>query len=198
VGNEVKPETLRRKSRACETLPEFLARMTLVWEERQRRLAEAPKRAVAATQRWNAKARAADPEGYRLRKLEAVNRYAAAHPERLIDKRRRAAERLAVERAARRAMREFDKLRKRAAVDAKHGKRPEGYPKVRQRPLGGAEVVQPTAVADPHVLARAWSSPSPSANSCPEKRSSAALASAFSASLQRSGEGTEKSAVTGL
>lgn len=142
MASELHPETLRKKQLAMESLPEFLARMTLVWEDRQRRLAGALERGAAASRRAIAKAKAVDPEGFRARHLAAAKRYAERHPDRIEDKKRRAA----VKRAAARA----------AARDAKRASQPEGYPKAPQRPARRKPGSQPTAVVPQDSLSRAW------------------------------------------
>ncbi len=108
----LKPETLRKKHLVYETLPQFLARMTLVWEDRQRRLAEAPARAVGAWRRWADKQ---DPEVLKAIRREASARYALRHPERIAAKNRRADERKKAARAAARAERTAQKAAQAAA-----------------------------------------------------------------------------------
>jgi hypothetical protein len=88
MPSELKPETLRKKQLASETLPEFLARMTLVWEQRQRRLASAPARAAEVARQSLARAMERDPEGTRLRRREAVQRFEARHREALLERER--------------------------------------------------------------------------------------------------------------
>jgi hypothetical protein len=82
-STEVKPETLRKKLLAAESLPEFLARMTLVWEERQRRLAVADEKHLAAVRKSIAKKRVVDPVGFNQAHREAQKRYVQRHPDRI-------------------------------------------------------------------------------------------------------------------
>ncbi len=77
------PEYVRKLELSMETLPQFLARMTLVWQERQQRLATADVRHAAASKASAAKRKAADPEAFNRLRREAVARYAAAHPDRV-------------------------------------------------------------------------------------------------------------------
>jgi hypothetical protein len=129
MASELKAETLKKKLLAVETLPEFLARMTLVWEERQRRLAEAPARASAASRRSRQKRLEADPEGVRAREREAQRRYEATNRKALRAREARRRERLAaalavagaLKRAEQQAQREADKARKEAGRAAKRG-----------------------------------------------------------------------------
>jgi hypothetical protein len=204
MASELKAETLRKKLLAAESLPDFLARMTLVWEERQRRLAEAPARASAASRRSFQKRLEADPEGVRARSREAVRRYEATNRKALrarqAQRKERLAAALAVARALRRAekqaQREADKARKVAARVAKrdqasavtptwraargdgghapHGQRPEGYPMV-QREAGELRAVSDLpAVAGHSALTRAWSGQATGASRALEDGCSAA------------------------
>ena len=157
MASELKPDTVKKKRLATETLPQFLARMTLVWEDRQRRLAEAPARAVEATRRANAKL---DPEELKARRRAVSKRYAENHPDRIKEKQRRRAEVISEQRAAERAKKDalkaFEKLRKSAERGAKRANRPEGYPKVQAKPHRSPDASHVAAVARQPDLSRAW------------------------------------------
>jgi hypothetical protein len=165
MASELRPETLHKKRLATESLPDFLARMTLVWEDRQRRLAEAPARAVAAARRWYDKQMQADPEGFRARRLEAVKRYGERHPDRIREKEARRRARKKGESAAK--LEEFHSrvpaLSGATLPDAKRAKRSEGYPKIQTKPHRDGDAAQHAAVARLDDLSRAWSSPASSA-----------------------------------
>lgn len=173
MGTELKPETLRKKQLAAETLPQFLARMTLVWEDRQRRLAEAPARAVEAARRYVSKV---DPETFKARRRAAVARYEAKHPERVKAARSRLSAALAVAKAIKRAevqaQKAADRERKAAERGAKRINRPEGYPKVQAKPHRGPDAAHVAAVARQPDLSRAWFGSAPVDAARPEERSS--------------------------
>jgi hypothetical protein len=177
-------ETLKKKALAFETLPEFLARMTLVWQDRQLRVALAAERAREASRRHADKAKAADPEGFAARRREAVRRCKAKNRAAILERERRNRARLApalavareLVRLEKRLQKQADLERKKAAADAKRGKRREGYPSVRQTQYVGGAVNSAAVPSSPFdALTRALSSPSSSACSRPENRGSSAL-----------------------
>jgi len=200
VASSLKDETLRKKRLATESLPDFLARMTLVWEDRQRRLAEAPARAVGATRRWNEKQREADLEGFLARRREIVRRYGERHPERLRENEARARARKKGESAAKleefqsrvpapagvqqphekgESVAKLEEFQSRVPApsgatlpDAKRAKRSEGYPKIQTKPHRGLDAAQETAVARQSDLSRAWSMPASSLAPRLERRTS--------------------------
>lgn len=79
----------QRRRRNTESLAEFLARMTVVWHERQAKLNAAAERQAEVSRRSAAKRKAEDPEGFRAARLEAVRRYEERHPDRIVAKRER-------------------------------------------------------------------------------------------------------------
>lgn len=83
---QLKVEYLKKLERETETLPQFLARMTVVYEGRQERLATADARRAASSKASVAKRKALDPEAFNRARREAVARYAAAHPDRVREK----------------------------------------------------------------------------------------------------------------
>lgn len=179
MASDLKPETVRKKLLATETLPQFLARMTLVWEERQRRLAEAPARAVEAVRRHLAKL---DPEVRKARQLAAQRRYAERHPDRIKAKDKARRDRLgaalavakAITRAEKQALRDADRERKAAERGAKRANRPEGYPKDQPKRRGGLDAAHVAAVACQPDLSRVWFGPVQAQAARPERRSSLA------------------------
>lgn len=82
-------EAAKRKQRETEPLDVFLARMTVLWHERQARYDAAIVKGAEAAKRHADKRRAEDPEGWRLKRLEAVKRYEQRHPERIAAKKER-------------------------------------------------------------------------------------------------------------
>lgn len=204
MARDLKPETLAKKCLAFETLPEFLARMTLVWEERQRRLAQAPAKAAEAARRSLARAMARDPEGVAARRRAASARYEERNRKALRERERVRRQRLAaalavarsIKRAEKAAQREADKARQLAEKEAKRQQgtgaaRPKCQPRSRDVPVdeargGPSAPVTPTwcsGLSTLPVLGGKALSPSlavPGARSCGaapaclEKQSSAA------------------------
>lgn len=176
MATELRAETVRKKLLACETLPEFLARMTVVWEERQRRLAEAPARAVEATRRAQAKI---DREAFKARRRAAAARYAALHPDRIKESQRRRSEALsearALERQKKAAVKAFEKLRQSAERDAKRANRAEGYPKHQPKSPKRSEVVSAPWRGPVDSLSRVWFGPATEEAARPDNRGSPAL-----------------------
>lgn len=180
--SELKPETLRKKELAAESLEAFLARMTLVWHERQARLVVAAERARAAALRSARKRQLADPEGFASARREASRRYEESHRVALRERERRIRERLSpaldlarqVKAAEKQAQREADKARKAAERDAKRVNRPEGYPKVQAKRHRSPDAGHVAVVARQPDLSRAWFGPAQAQAACPEKQSSLA------------------------
>lgn len=182
AGKSLRPETLRKKELAAESLEAFLARMTLVWHERQTRLAVAPEKARAASLRSARKRQLADPEGFASARRDAARRYEERHREARRERDRRIRERLSpalalareVKQAEKAAQRAADKERKAAERGAKRASRPEGYPKDQPKRRGGLDAAHVAAVARQPDLSRAWFGPAQVQAACPDKRSSLA------------------------
>ncbi len=79
----LKPETLRKKALAVESLDAFLERMAAVWHARQAKLEVAPALHLAASKRSQAKRKAVDPEAFQQARRDAVAKYGQVHPERV-------------------------------------------------------------------------------------------------------------------
>jgi hypothetical protein len=170
MKREVKPETLAKKALEAETLPDFLARMTLVWQARQERNAEKASKHRDAVARHVAKVKAADPEGFRQRRLEAVNRYAERHPDRIKAKQARRRERearlgaalkasKAIVRAEKRAQLAADKERSRIERQAKLASVRRGTRRTNASHVEASGAALAPAVARPDALSRAWFAP---------------------------------------
>jgi hypothetical protein len=176
MSGELKPDTLRRKQRAAESLEEFLARMTVVWQRRQERLATALERQRVAAARYVERAKARDPEAFAERRRAAVKRYAERHPDRLKAKQHRLSEALsasrAIVRAEKQAQREADRQRRRAERDAKRASRPEGYPKDQSKRATGRAAVTSTRLVNQDPLSRAWFVPDEPQAARPDQPSS--------------------------
>lgn len=182
MASELKPESLRKKELANESLEAFLARMTVVWHERQARLAVAVERNRAAALRSMRKRQLEDPEGFAQARRDASLRYEARHRKALRDRDRRMRERLApalllaaeVKRAEKAAQRAADKERKAAERGAKRANRPEGYPKVQRKSPECWPASSVTAMESPDSLTRAWFGQASDGDSRLEKQSSLA------------------------
>lgn len=171
MASELRPDTVRKKLLATESLDDFLDRMVLVWVDRQRRLAEAPARAVGAERRYTDKKRAADPEAYLQARRDAVARYARRHPDRVKETRRRRARLQAEQKAERRAQQQLHRSADLVERDAKRMDRPEGYPKGQAKPPGrGASTLRAEPVERQDDLSRAWFTPAEAAGSRHEGR----------------------------
>jgi hypothetical protein len=206
MASELKPSTLAKKRVAFETLPAFLARMTLVWEERQRRLAQAPARAAEAARRSLAKALEKDPEGTRARRREAVRRYEENNRAAIRAREAKQRDRLAaaldaareLKRAEKVAQRDADKARKAVERDAKRVNRAEGYPKHQATSPACPGAVTSTWRGPVDRLSRAWFEPGTERPACPEKQAACAApeASGFGRRAAKRRE-SEWSAVSG-
>ncbi len=141
MANDLKPSTLARKRVETESLDDFLARMVVVWHERQNRLAIEMQRRRDRVRASNARAKAADPEGYARRRLEAVRRYEERHPGRVKEKARLASLRRAEARSE--------------ARKAKLASPAEGYPK--PSPIPSETTPRPSrAKPSPRVDGLTW------------------------------------------
>jgi hypothetical protein len=187
AAKQLKPETVAKKLAQSETLPDFLARMTVVWEERQVRVAQFLARSAENARRYIAKRKAEDPEAWAVKRREAAKRYVERHPDRIAakaerDRLRKA--RLAFPLAAAKAIlreekllqREADKARQRAQKAAEQGKRAEGYPKRQTKSQGdwaGASTPKLQSASD--VSRGAWLWPASAVDARPENGGSPAL-----------------------
>lgn len=159
MSRSLRPETQRKKELEAETLPDFLARMTLVWEKRQLATQARLAKAAEVARRSAAKRKAEDPEGWRAARLEAVRRYEERHPDRIAAKRERDRQRRARLAAALAVSKQVVKAEKAAqrAADAERARAERAARSASGGSLGGraGSTRQRPATALP-VAPRAW------------------------------------------